>query len=147
MSLPRLPALRIALILLLSCALVVAVTWFVPASAAATVNWLFRVRGATATADDVVIVAIDDASLQSIGQWPWPRNVMAETLDRLTAAQPAAIGLDVIYAEPAVPSHDQQLAAAVQRNARVVLPAQLFETAKNETASIEWMRPDRKSVV
>ena len=36
--------------------------------------------------DDVVIVAIDQASLAQIGRWPWPRRVHAELIERLAAA-------------------------------------------------------------
>jgi CHASE2 domain-containing sensor protein len=61
-------ALRTALILLFSIALVVIVTWFVPSLSAASLNMLFRLRGALRPPADLVIVAIDDESLQRIGQ-------------------------------------------------------------------------------
>jgi adenylate cyclase len=48
----------------------------------------------------VRIVDIDDASLARLGQWPWPRNRMAELLDRLGAAGAVAVGFDVMFAEP-----------------------------------------------
>src|SRR5262245_24028717 len=47
-----------------------------------------------------VIVAIDDRSLGLHGQWPWPRTWLAQLLDRLVEARPAAIGLDVLMPEP-----------------------------------------------
>jgi len=47
-----------------------------------------------------VIVAIDEASLDRFGQWPWPRNLVARLLDRIAAARPAAIGVDILFAEP-----------------------------------------------
>ena len=46
-----------------------------------------------------VIVAIDEASLKAHGQWPWPRTVVAHLLDIIAAGQPAAIGIDIIFAE------------------------------------------------
>ena len=48
----------------------------------------------------VRIVAIDDESLSRIGQWPWPRHVMAEVLDRLADAGAAAVALGIVFAEP-----------------------------------------------
>ena len=51
-------------------------------------------------ARDIVIVAIDDASLTDIGQWPWPRRAFADFLERMAAYPPAAAGLDVMFAEP-----------------------------------------------
>jgi signal transduction histidine kinase len=138
-------ALRTTLILLFSGALVVLVTWFVPGLAAASLNALFRLRGPFRPPADIVIVAIDDRSLQSIGQrrgpWPWPRSVMAEVLDKLTAAGPRAIGLDVIYAEASTAEDDRRLAAALARNGRVILPAQLYETMVNGLPVTAWLRP------
>ena len=51
------------------------------------------------TETPVKIINIDEASLARIGQWPWPRNRLAELVDRLTAANVAAIGFDVMFAE------------------------------------------------
>ena len=48
----------------------------------------------------VRIVDIDDASLASIGQWPWPRSRMAELVDRLTEAGAAVVVFDIVFAEP-----------------------------------------------
>lgn len=50
--------------------------------------------------DSVIVMAIDDLSLQRRGQWPWPRRELAELVDRLAAQKPAAIGIDMIFAEP-----------------------------------------------
>lgn len=47
-----------------------------------------------------VIVAIDEASLAAHGQWPWPRTLMAALIERVAAGRPAAIGIDVLFAEP-----------------------------------------------
>lgn len=46
-----------------------------------------------------VIVAIDEASLDRFGQWPWPRTLLAQLIDRIRAAGPAAIGIDILFAE------------------------------------------------
>ena len=46
------------------------------------------------------VVAIDEKSLALYGQWPWPRARTAELLRRITAAGPAAIGVDILFSEP-----------------------------------------------
>ena len=46
-----------------------------------------------------VIIDIDEASIAEYGQWPWPRYLMADLLDTLSAYDVAAIGLDIIFAE------------------------------------------------
>lgn len=47
----------------------------------------------------VTIVDIDEASLRAFGQWPWPRTLVADMVDRLKAHGSVAIGFDVIFAE------------------------------------------------
>ncbi|MDB2683115.1 adenylate/guanylate cyclase domain-containing protein [Alphaproteobacteria bacterium] len=49
--------------------------------------------------DDVIIVDIDDESLSTIGQWPWPRNVVATWVDSLTEMGAKAIVFDGVFAE------------------------------------------------
>ena len=71
----------------------------------------------------LLIVAIDDASLQQIGQWPWPRSVHARLLDRLTDAGSERVLLDLLFSEPdRHAGADADLAEAIARNGRVVLP-------------------------
>jgi len=62
-----------------------------------------------------VIVAIDERALDARGQWPWPRTVMADLLRAILAAQPAAVGIDLFFAEPdrASPTGDAALAEAI----------------------------------
>jgi adenylate cyclase len=46
-----------------------------------------------------VIVAVDEPSLARYGQWPWPRQRLAELVDRLQRAKPAAVGLNLLFPE------------------------------------------------
>ena len=48
----------------------------------------------------VRIVDIDEASLQRVGQWPWPRTHLARIIDRLQEDGARTITLDLILAEP-----------------------------------------------
>lgn len=50
--------------------------------------------------DAVIVLAIDDLSLQRLGQWPWPRKELATLVERLAALKPAAIGIDMVFSEP-----------------------------------------------
>jgi adenylate cyclase len=60
-----------------------------------------RAQPREATADlPIRIVAIDDSSLKAIGQWPWPRSVMAELVDKLREAGAAVVTFDVLFTEP-----------------------------------------------
>ena len=49
----------------------------------------------------VVIVDIDEKSLNEIGRWPWSRNVFADIIDNLTDYyQVRAVGFDIQFSEP-----------------------------------------------
>ena len=48
----------------------------------------------------VRIVDIDEESLKRIGQWPWPRTVLAELVEKLGAQGAAAIAFDMVFPEP-----------------------------------------------
>jgi adenylate cyclase len=97
----------------------------------------------------ILIVDIDESSLDRIGQWPWPRTRIAELVSRITADGAAAIAIDVLFPEydrmspgelaklleaddpsvaerlKALPSNDQKLAAAFM-SSRVVLGQSAF---------------------
>ena len=61
----------------------------------------------------VVIVAVDDASLKALGQWPWPRSLQAQLIKTIQDAHPAALGVDVIWPEGGQPWDNAQLARAL----------------------------------
>ena len=49
----------------------------------------------------VVVIDIDEASMQAEGRWPWSRTRMAALVRELVERQQvAALGLDVVFAEP-----------------------------------------------
>lgn len=49
---------------------------------------------------DVVIVAIDEKSLDRFGRWPWPRKRIAELTDKLKKAGAKVVAFDIIFSEP-----------------------------------------------
>ena len=58
------------------------------------------------------IVEIDHKSLAALGQWPWPRFVLAQLIDAINAQRPAAIGIDILMPEPDGRSPERLLARA-----------------------------------
>ena len=58
----------------------------------------------------IVVVDIDRRSLEALGPWPWPRATIAKLIEAIAAARPAAIAIDVLFAEP-----DTQSPAALAR--------------------------------
>ncbi len=61
---------------------------------------MFQWRGTLPTTGSVVIVDIDERSLQTIGQWPWPRNILATLTNNIHKAGPKALGFDMVFPEP-----------------------------------------------
>jgi adenylate cyclase len=94
----------------------------------------------------VHIIDIDEAALDTYGQWPWPRSYMAALNDRLFDHGAAAVGYDILFAEPdrtsperiteswsrfregippvlpdlGLPAHDQLFAASIEGRAVVL---------------------------
>ncbi|MDR9440412.1 MAG: adenylate/guanylate cyclase domain-containing protein [Halomonas sp.] len=71
----------------------------------------------------IVIVDIDDASLAAHGRWPWSRSQLAELLDAIHRAGPAAIGLDLLLPEPGPAAEDRRLREALERTPTVLATA------------------------
>ncbi|MDR0227145.1 MAG: CHASE2 domain-containing protein [Burkholderiaceae bacterium] len=83
-------------------------------------SWLHQPRASA----DIVVVAIDDASIAAIGRWPWRRALHAALLENIAQAPPRAIGLDVVFSEEDwdYPGDDLLLARSLRANGRTVLP-------------------------
>jgi adenylate cyclase len=103
------------------------------------------IKPRTPTIKPVVIVDIDEPSLHALGQWPWPRTLLAELVAKLQQAGSAAIAFDIILSEPdrmspaavaatlpqidpatrekmqSLPSNDDVLAQVMANSGRVVL--------------------------
>jgi adenylate cyclase len=48
----------------------------------------------------VRIIDVDEASLRELGQWPWPRDLLAELLGRLGELGAAVVVFDILFSEP-----------------------------------------------
>jgi serine phosphatase RsbU (regulator of sigma subunit)/CHASE2 domain-containing sensor protein len=51
-------------------------------------------------ASPVRIVQIDDETIAKFGQWPWPRTLVARLVERIAAAQPSVLGIDILFSSP-----------------------------------------------
>ncbi len=72
---------------------------------------------------DLVLIVIDDESLQKLGRFPFDRIVYAQLLDRLKQARAKVAVFDVMFIEP-TPS-DKAFAEAIRRFGKVILSANL----------------------
>jgi adenylate cyclase len=86
------------------------------------------IYGERAPLQNIVIVAIDDKSLQEIGRWPWDRDVFARVFEPLN--QSTLVGVDVGFFEST--SDDGVLADAIEAHGNVVLAAEYMSFSSEE---------------
>ncbi|MFZ0430677.1 MAG: CHASE2 domain-containing protein [Acidobacteriota bacterium] len=63
-------------------------------------DFALRLRGVQAPDSRIEIVAIDDASLASVGPWPWSPKKISDLLATISDCRPAAIGVDLLLSRP-----------------------------------------------
>lgn len=80
---------------------------------------MFVKRKAVTPPGNVVIVAVDERSVNEIGRWPWTRYKMADLVTKLSEAKVVAI--DIVFSESESPGADAALQDAVRANGNVVL--------------------------
>ncbi len=60
----------------------------------------FKVRGTQKPKNKIVIVDIDSPALETLGRWPWHRDVSAFLIEKTFAAGAKVVGLDIVFSEP-----------------------------------------------
>ncbi len=81
----------------------------------------FQLRGNRPAHPDIVIVDIDDESINRIGHWPWPRSYHATLLSAVNSYHPRLIFYDVLFTEASTqPKDDQLLAYAIHDSGNVI---------------------------
>ena len=58
------------------------------------VNWT-----SAAPSPDIAVIAIDDASIQTLGRWPWPRDYHADLIRKLHQDGAKVVGFTVLVSE------------------------------------------------
>ena len=85
-----------------------------------------------------VIVDIDEKSLREIGQWPWPRTVLADLFEKSKSSGMLVLGLDVLFAEKDRTSPDLISKDIEKRNPKI---AELLQKLpSNESVAMEVMK-------
>ena len=89
---------------------------------------------------NIIIVGIDERSINEIGVWPWPRLYVAEAINSLYDMGAAVIGVNVLYTTVgAHPEYDQLLVdAAIRVGDRLVLAGEVsFSQFQEDTDLLE----------
>ncbi|MGC5325865.1 CHASE2 domain-containing protein [Brevibacillus sp. SYSU BS000544] len=73
---------------------------------------------------NIVIVGIDDYSLENLGRWPWPRSIHADLVERIAQSGPKAIGLDLLLTEASVePAEDEAIQQVLAKYPNIIVPS------------------------
>jgi len=75
----------------------------------------------------IKVVDIDEASLKAIGQWPWPRDIVARLTEQIADAGAAAIAFDILFSEP-----DRLSPRTVAQNVAGIDPALIERLPDND---------------
>lgn len=90
----------------------------------------------TESRKEVVLVGIDDASLQKLGSWPWNREIFAKLTDSLLQAGVKTIAYDVLFLEKR--QGDEAFAKVLSTaNRTIILGSKLTDTEYYESFFVD----------
>ncbi len=89
-------------------------------------DWMFRLFPPRPWKPQSALLAIDEETLVSLGGLRRLREIVAEGLERVAAAHPRAVVVDLTLADSGDPEADARLEAALSRTPNLVLAAEMF---------------------
>lgn len=81
----------------------------------------YGVRGSRPTQNPIVIVEIDETSIEMLGRWPWRRDYVAYVIDKIYEAGASYVGLDLFFSEPQVSVPEELEETLRQKNLQSLL--------------------------
>ncbi len=96
----------------------------------------FRQRGARTAGENIVIVAIDDATLARYGALPLDRSLLAQGIQKIQQARPRLLAVDLLLVDRSTSEADSDLARVLAGAAPVVLT-----TALEAGSGRRWLHP------
>lgn len=82
-------------------------------------DWAFRVKGSNDPGNDVVIIALDDASLEKLGPPPLPRAMHARLLSHLDEA--SVVAFNMTFDSSLDQKQDELFGTAIKKHGKVIL--------------------------
>lgn len=87
----------------------------------------------------IVHLDIDDQSLDLVGEWPWPRALLARSIRMIDDLGARVIAVDILLTEPREPDGDQELEEVFRdAQAKVILAVNPIETAAQLEGAQRW---------
>src|SRR5271168_5664759 len=91
-----------------------------------TLDWRFLLAGARPAPPGIVIVAIDDQTVDDAGGQPPSRETLARIVRAIVEAQPRVVALDFAFPDSRGAQQDEELAAALKSSTSVVASIGIF---------------------
>ena len=82
---------------------------------------------------DITIITIDEEAIEKYGQWPWPRNVIADLIVELRQAQTGIIVMPILFSEQDRFGHDEYFCDVLGYGTVI---AQVGTTQKNTSNAV-----------
>src|SRR5207253_5599233 len=95
---------------------------------------------------DIIVIKIDDNSLNRLHQWPWPRSIHARLIRKLAKHPPKALAFDVFFVDPFTSDAkgDRELVEETRKNPWVV--HSIFgEASQYHLNNVTWPFPGLKA--
>jgi len=100
------------------------------------VDFRFQLRNhmtPPAVPENIVIVEVDEKSLEKYGRWPWSRVRQAKLIDRIVQAGPKVLAVDIFYPERESKKADGLLAKTLGKARGTIVMAAGFDVAPGES--------------
>jgi len=83
--------------------------------------------------EDITIITIDEEAIEKYGQWPWPRDILADLIVDLRQAQTGIIVMPILFSEPDRFGHDEYFCDVLGYGTVI---AQVGTTQKNTSNAV-----------
>lgn len=103
-------------------------------------DWMFRFYRPQLQPPQCILLTVDEASLLEMGGRAHLRRALGQALDRIAAASPKVVVLDIILADEGDPAENAELEAAFRKISKLVLPCELIEDGQRWEDPLERFR-------
>ncbi|MCM8819635.1 MAG: CHASE2 domain-containing protein, partial [Candidatus Omnitrophica bacterium] len=109
-------------------------------------DWRLNLRPQLKTFDDIVIIEIDDYTLEKLGTWPLPRDYHASLLEALKFFKAKAVVFDILFSEKSetINDADSLFKEALKETDFVYLPIAFNIDGKIKK---DYLPPESKTIV
>lgn len=94
-----------------------------------TIDMKLLARGERAGSDQVALLTIDEKSIEKLGRWPWPRGIIAETIEQIMENGAKVLAFDVIFNAP---DNNQAVLSLNRLKENPQLPQQIYPLIDEE---------------